>query len=632
MSLQDIKNNLYKKEAPENLSEHEISQYDPSLAKDTGEMNKGEKDLWAKKTGLDKTEKKAIKKGVIAFGIVMGIIIAIAIFALIRQMLFQSGNSTVEISGPTQVNSGKLLTYEINYKNNNRLNIKNAVLRVSYPENFKPENNPDFKIESLTSGSFDIGTIKGKTQGKIVLNGKAYSPKGALIYLKAALSYNPAGYSSQFQANQQLGINVNSAPITLELLAPQNVSSGDAIDYQINYRNDGGETMNNLVVKIEYPDQFTFSSSSPKTSRENNVWDIGSLSAGQSGKIVVSGKLEGERDNIKKVKASIGVSQQNEFVAYNSESTDTKMVFSPLLIAQAVNGKENINVNAGDTLGFEIVYKNNGSLGLRDVIITEKIDSSVLDYSSLKLKNGSFDVDSKTITWKASDIKELASLGANQSGKISFSIKITDTLPIGEEKDKNFVISSVAKIDSPDVPTPISMNKIISSNTINMKVNSRVAVDVKGYYTDQSIQNFGPIPPKVGQETTYTIHWKVFNISNDVSGAKVFAVLPTNAQMTGKIFPEDANLEYNSRTNEMVWTIGNMKSGTGLLFPSPEVAFQVKIKPSPDQVGRDVGILGKTTISAKDLFTEDNLVGTAGEKTTNLLEDNSVANGIRVVN
>ncbi|MFZ2975527.1 MAG: hypothetical protein WA055_02795 [Candidatus Moraniibacteriota bacterium] len=630
MSLRDIKNNLYKKDAPENLSEHEISKYDPAVAKDTGEMNKGESDLWAKKTGLDQTEKKAIKKGVIAFAIVIGIIIALAIFAIVRQIIFQSGNATIEISGPMQVNSGKLLTYEINYKNDNRLTIKNAVLRINYPENFKPENNPNFKSDNLTSGSFNIGTIKGKTQGKIILNGKAYSPKGALIYLKASMSYNPSGYSSQFQTNGQLGVNINSAPIILEVLAPQNASNGDAVDYQINYKNDGAEVIENLSVKIKYPDGFTFSSASPKTSTDNNIWNIGNIPAGHSGKIVVSGKLEGERENVKMVEAEIGVMEQNEFVAYNSESAETKIIFSPLTIIQRVNKKDNLVVNAGETLEFEVAYKNNGSVGLRDVIITEKIDSALLDYSSLRLKNGSFDTDNKTITWKASDIKELANLGANQSGMLNFTIKVSNTFPVGEEKDKNFIIKSVAKIDSPDVPTPISMNKIISSNEINMKVNSKVAVSVKGYYADKSIPNSGPIPPKVGQETTYTIHWKALNISNDVSGAKVVATLPTNAQMTGKFFPEGANLNYNSRTNEMVWTIGNMKSGTGLLFDSPEVSFQVKIKPSPDQVGREVGLLEKTNIFAKDLFTGEDIKGEYEAKNTNLTEDSSIVGGNRV--
>ncbi|KKP80356.1 MAG: hypothetical protein A2271_04745 [Candidatus Moranbacteria bacterium RIFOXYA12_FULL_35_19] len=632
MSLRDIKENLYKKEAPENLSEHEISQYDPTVAKNTGEMGKGADDLWAKKTGLDKVEKKAIKKGLIILAIVIGIIVAMSAYWMIRQMMFQAGNATISIVGPSQANSGKLLTYEINYQNDNRLSIKNATLKITYPENFKPLEEAGFQVENLTSGNFNLGTINGKSQGKVILNGKAYSPKGALIYLRASLSYNPSGYSSQFQTNSQIGVNVISAPITLEMLAPQNASNGDAVDYQINYRNDGAEIINNLVIEAKYPDQFTFSLASPKASNYNNSWDIGNLSAGQSGKIVISGNLEGERENIKKVEASIGTREKGEMIVFNSESAETKIVFSPLVIAQVVNDKKNLNVNAGDTLRFEINYKNNGNLGLRDVIITEEIDSPVLDYSSLKMDGGSFDIDSKTITWKASDIRSLKNLGASQMGKIFFSIRVKDILPVGEEKDKNFVIKTVAKIDSPDVPTPISMNKIISSNAINMKVNSKLAISVKGYYSDQAIPNSGPVPPKVGEETTYTIHWKVLNVSNDISGATVSAILPTNSQMTGNIFPQDANLKYNERTNAVVWTIGNVNSGAGLLSPSPETAFQIKIKPSPDQAGREVGLLGKTVFSAKDLFTEENLLVEAKEKNTNLYEDSSIIGKNKVVN
>jgi len=158
-----------------------------------------------------------------------------------------------------------------------------------------------------------------------------------------------------------------------------------------------------------------------------------------------------------------------------------------------------------------------------------------------------------------------------------------------------------------------------------MKVNSRLAVSVKGYYTDQDISNSGPVPPKVGEETTYTIHWQAFNVSNDVSGVKVSATLPTDSQMTGKIFPEDAKIEYNSRTNSIIWTIGDMGSGEGILSDAPEVAFQVKIKPSPNKVGQEIKLLGETTIAGQDLFTNENLKNIFEEKTTDLREDSSIA-------
>ena len=49
MSLDDIKNKLYKKDLPEHLSEHEISQYDPAGAKNADGAEKSAEDLWAEK-------------------------------------------------------------------------------------------------------------------------------------------------------------------------------------------------------------------------------------------------------------------------------------------------------------------------------------------------------------------------------------------------------------------------------------------------------------------------------------------------------------------------------------------------------------------------------------------------------
>ena len=155
-----------------------------------------------------------------------------------------------------------------------------------------------------------------------------------------------------------------------------------------------------------------------------------------------------------------------------------------------------------------------------------------------------------------------------------------------------------------------------------MKVNSKLVLGVDGYYNDNVIPNSGPIPPKVNHETTYTLHWKVANVSNDVTGARVEAFLPTNAIATGKIFPENAPLEYNPRTNGISWKIGNIKSGTGIINSPLEVAFQVKIKPSPEQVKQPVDILKESIFFAYDTFTRENLKMSSPAKTTELREDN----------
>ncbi|MFH1182654.1 MAG: hypothetical protein V1690_00120, partial [Candidatus Moraniibacteriota bacterium] len=441
----------------------------------------------------------------------------------------------------------------------------------------------------------------------------------------------PSNLSSQFTAANQLGVNITSAPIALEVMAPQNISSGDEVNYLVTYKNTGEKDIENLKLRLIYPEGFTFSRSDPAALESNNVWYIGRLAPGQEGKIVANGKLEGERDDVRPVKAQVGTDSGSGFISFNEESADTKIYSSPLAIAQTVNGVTNLNANAGDSLRFEINYKNEGDIGLNDVIVKETLDSPVLDYSTLEKEGGVFDVKDKTITWKASDYKELRSLEPGQGGTIRFSIEVKDIIPVSGANDKNFVISSLAKIDSPDIVTLVSGNKIIAGNKIDVKLNSKLVLNVKGYYNDSAIGNSGPVPPKVGEETAYTLHWLATNVSNDIGETKVETVLPTTATFTGKTFPEDSRITYNERNNSLVWDIGKMEAGRGILSPPLEVSFQVKIKPSPDQIGREVNILGKSDFSAKDLFTGANLKSSADGKTTNLIEDSGLA-GYKVVN
>jgi uncharacterized repeat protein (TIGR01451 family) len=633
MSLDDIKKNLYKNEKDPVSFQHGSSEFSPENAPLILNNQPAEPDEWKeKKGGLGHEGRKAMKIGALVLGLVL-LLAGIAVGAYwYRSSSFSQERATVAITGSKEVLSGKLLTYEINYKNDNRADLKNVKLKITYPDSFKPEENPNFKIDSPVSGIYDLADIKGHTEGKVLLNGRVYTPKGAFIYIKGELSYSPSGFSIQYVSKSELGIKVISTPLELEITAPQNVSSGDEVNYLINYKNSGEQSFDSVKIKADFPDGFSYSNSDPKPFESNNIWYIGQVAAGQAGKIIISGKLDGERDQVKPIKVYIGSTENGEFISYSEEDASSKIVTSPLVIAQTVNGLASLNANAGDTLNFEINYKNAGDIGMRDVIVTENIDSQVLDYSSLAKKGGSFDEGSKTITWKSQDYKELKTLEPGQGGQIKFSIKVKSIIPISGANDKNYVISSISKIDSPDVPTPIHMNKVISGNKMDIKLNSKLILDVSGYYNDAGIPNSGPVPPKVGQETTYTIHWKMTNISNDLSGAKIESALPTGTVFTGKVSPEDVKIEYNERANSLLWNIGNIVAGAGIISPVKEISFQVKIKPSIDQAGKEAEILKESKVTAKDNFTGQDLASTAAVKTTNLPEDAGLKEMYKVAN
>jgi len=636
MSLSEINEELYNKSGEKDLKnrnqEFFSSQKKQVAPKEAGFEKTG--DAWEEKRDVEFEEKKnkAIKIGGIVFASVLVIAILMVGFYFFKKTSFNIDRVSIQVNGSREASSGEKLSYEIVIKNDNRATLKGAVLKLNYPESFIPESNSGFSPDGILGGSFNLGEIKGKEEKRIAFSGKAFSPKGTIVYLKTELIFSPSGSSGQFSAQNQFGLSVISSSIKLSLMGPQNVASGDSLDYLINYKNEGNENYENVQIKMDYPIGFSFSKSDPPTSEGNNIWYIGRLSSGQEGKIVISGKLEGNKDDLRNAKVYVGEISEGKFIAQNEEKIETKIGSSPLSIIQTVNDSTSLNANVGENLRFQIEYKNEGEIGLKDVIITEKIDNVVLDYKTLKLLNGgTVDAKNNIITWRASDVPALRNLNPGDSGKISFEIKIKDIIPINSVQDKNFVISSIAKIDSPDIQTPIQGNKIIAGNKLDIKLNSKIFLGIKGLYYDAFIENSGPIPPKVGQETTYVIKWTVNNVSNDIADAKVESTLPGGVSFAGKIYPESSNLTFNERTNNIVWNIGNLSSGTGILTAPKEVSFQIKLVPAPNQENQFAKLLNQAILSGRDLYTEENLSYTAEEKTTYLLEDKKIGdNGYKV--
>ena len=157
----------------------------------------------------------------------------------------------------------------------------------------------------------------------------------------------------------------------------------------------------------------------------------------------------------------------------------------------------------------------------------------------------------------------------------------------------------------------------------DVKVNSRLSVNQKAFYQDEVFGNQGPLPPRVGERTTYTVVWEAQNLFNDVKGAKVKAFLPANAELTGKVFPENSSLTFDSVSREVVWLPGDLNAGTGTISPSASVAFQIALTPSSVQFGGIAQLMGQVQITGDDIWTVQTLFGTDLSLDTTLPDDSS---------
>lgn len=630
MPLSDIRKKLYgKKESREEL-EFLPDRFQPGKNVDNitrkEQSDPESRDSWEKPRQLiGSKEKKLIKWGAISLGIVLGIILIFFAVTKLQLTAFSSDKVLVSVEGPKETRSGKSVNYTISYENNTRVDLEDPVLVVHFPESFVPDDMQGFEKKSALSGEFELATIPSGEVGSVSFSGKIFSPKGSIAYLRVELGYKPSNFSSRFSSFAQVGTAVSSSPLSIEMNYPESVVSGDEVEYVVIYKNTGEEPISGIKIAAEYPEGFEFVSSDPGAFESNNSWRIENLASQKEEKLVIRGKLSGRSNEVKSLKVEAGFFPEGDFVKLSEESASIKIAGSNLFISQKVNNEESPNVSAGDLLKFQIFFRNDGNVGLRNIIVTEKLEGAALDLSTLDFRSGgSYDSGTGTITWKAVDYRGLENLEPGESGTIEFSVGVKEELPVKKDKDKNFVIHSLSKIDSPDIPTPIAMNKIISSDEMNMKVNSPLRIEVLGYYDDKFIPNTGPLPPVVDKDTTYTIHWKVSNISNDLKDAKVEAYLPTWASYTGKAYPQDSNIEFNERTNMLTWKIGDLKAGTGAFAPQSELAFQVKIRPAINQAGSQIIILDESRFSGEDKFTGENLSVKQGKKSSSLPEDPAI--------
>lgn len=538
----------------------------------------------------------------------------------------------IEIS--KDVASGKEVTVTVNYINKNRVNLYDANLIIYYPAGtFSSDGEEVFREQRL------LGTILRKSEGKEEFKIRFIGEKEDIKNLTTKLNYQPQNINSRFENETSLRAEINEVLIKINIEGAEKIISGQEISYLVECENKTKEGLSDLEIRLTYSDDFELEEAEPKPEDEiDNIWRVDSLGPGEKKEIKLRGTMVGNEGEGKVLGVLIGKKKNGVFLQYSKSEFITKISPSPLLLMLKIKGiTDECNVNPGKRLEYNLEFRNNTDVALEELILKAYLSNSVFDFKTIALGNvGSFDSRENVVTWGGGEVAKLNLLEPNESGEISFSIQLKQSMPVFSLNDKNFRATLRGELETLTVPTELSVSELKIENRVTCKINSQLGLNSKIYYYEpnQSIINIGPIPPKVDKLTTYTVHWQITNSSNDLQSVKVSTVLPQGINWSDYYINGVSGTElfYNERTKEIVWDVGDVPAGTGTIRPLYELIFQIGLRPSINQVNQMPTLLYKSSIEGKDTFTSEILQDFTQEKTTFLRDDPKIeANQARVV-
>lgn len=589
--IKELQNRLYTRD-PDNIPKKKFGILHP--VKQNVDSTWGDKNI-PKDRGPQKVSVRGYKRFFLFSFLFFAIGLGLAAFSVFRgAVTLSSKNVDVVILGNSFVDGGEVLPIQVEIANRNSSDLINAELTLEYPKGATDSSGSEVaRVTEL------LGTIgSGKTRS-IGFSALLYGEQGLSRTIVATLSYNLAGSTATFQKKQSFSVVINSSPIALTISGPSVTAADQVFTLTIRSLFTGEQPLANPLVRVEYPNGFTFLSATPTAYSGGNTWAIGPLEKGQEKVITIKGKISGLEQDEKAFRVYLGTpisdTDSRIAVAYNS-ALHSLVIERPFIVSE-------LNVGGGskDVESLPIGSSINGSVSWRNMTgfpITNPTFNAVLsgedtDSLGVQVVDGYYDDLLRTMTWTNTSNKDLAIIEPGEEGSLLFNI--TPTL---SSYNKDITVSLSIEGTLPNLEN--QMKTIQNIDELTIRYAARIQFAAQALYSIGPIKNSGPYPPKSDKETTYTVTWTARPSDNPFSNMIASATLPTNVIWMGTISPSTEILSYNPDSREIKWSVGSLPKATSTPL-SKSVSFQIKVRPTSTQVGADVPLLSETKITAKDV-------------------------------
>lgn len=512
---------------------------------------------------------------VIIIIIVLAAILAIAGYWYWQKNPYSKEILKLEILAPEKTALVQEIEYTVKYKNNGDVRLEEPRLIFEFPEYALLEQGVSRRIEI---GPEELGDIYPGEEKTFKFKGRLLGKQGEVKTAKAWLNYRVKNLQARYESATTFSTIIDPVPLTFDFDLSSKAEAGRDFEFYLNYFSSLDYPLTDLGIRIEYPNGFEFLESDPK-GLDKTEWEIPLLNKAEGGRIEITGKLSGELREQKMFKAAIGVWQDDEFIILKEITKRVEITKPQLSIFQHINGQSNYTASPGDSLHYEIFFRNISGEPFKDLFLVVFLNGAGFDFDTIKSESGRFQQGDSSVIWDWRDVSKLRFLDEGEEGKVEFWINLRDDWTINNPEEKNALLKN-----------SILVSQI--TEEFEIKVNSKLEI------SQQAFQ----------QGNIYTIIWQAKNYLNDVGNVKVKATLPSGVNLSGNILPEkeSSKFAFDSESREIIWMVGDMEAGRGIFNETPNISFQVI------SISGQI-IINEAVITGEDQWTESFIQGEASE-------------------
>ncbi len=455
--------------------------------------------------------------------------------------------------------------------------------------------------------------------------------------------------------------------ITLDFRTPSTIHGSDATPIEATLHVTDGKAHEGIVLRVKFPDWVEILSSEPRFVKQ--AIQIGALRPGDEKVARFIVRIRAAKGT--KVPFGFEISQPGFFgIPSIVSGRETRTVdFEALSIAPAVDA---IAIASGGSVPYVVTNVGSVSIPLVTVRLVQadgapaaRLDSGdVLFLKNVSAKSsrlvflqiGETSATSVRVGLEvqdgaqvvASDARSYAIESSRQHITIREPLRSTLSYENSGEPARLFVAHALLDVDEPyqifplstgigqiSLPLdpsraasstawsviPISHSNVLGRRVIgHMAATFPFAVEARYFSAIGDQLGIGPLPPKIGEVTSYWIVWTVGPVESELRLLLMSSTLPANVRATGK-FASQFGGTFSTNGKTVSWTVPSVPvTGAAATF-----AFEIAFTPTKNQIGTMARLITSSVANAiaaqnGETLEADALTG-VGADTTDLAHD-----------